>query len=39
MSVRYTRDALGDLEQISSYLAQHDPAVAAAFLDAVNAVA
>lgn len=38
MSVRYTRDALGDLEQISSYLAQHNPAVAAALLDAVESV-
>lgn len=38
MSVRYTRDALRDLDQISSYLADHDPAVAAALLDAVDAV-
>lgn len=38
MSVRYTREALRDLDQISSYLAQHDPAVAAALLDAVDAV-
>lgn len=38
MSVRYTRDALHDLDQISSYLAQHDPAVAAALLDAVELV-
>jgi toxin ParE1/3/4 len=38
MSVRYTRDALYDLDQISSYLAEHDPAVAAALLDAVESV-
>ncbi len=38
MSARYTRDALRDLDQISSYLAEHDPAVAAALLDAIEAV-
>lgn len=38
MSARYTREALNDLDQISSYLAQHDQAVAAAFLDAVEGV-
>ena len=39
MSARYTREALADLDQISSYLAQHGTAVAAAFLDAVETVA
>jgi toxin ParE1/3/4 len=39
MSARYTREALADLNQISSYLAKQNPAVAAAFLDAVEAVA
>lgn len=38
MSVRYTREALDDLNQISSYLAKHNPAVAAALLEAVEAV-
>lgn len=38
MSARYTRDALNDLDQISSYLAKHDPTVAAAFLEAVDSV-
>jgi addiction module RelE/StbE family toxin len=39
MSARYTRDAINDLDQISSYLAKHDPAVAGALLDAVELVA
>lgn len=38
MSVRYTREALGDLDQISSYLAEHNPAVAATFLNAIKSV-
>jgi len=38
MSARYTREALGDLDQISSYLAEHNSAVAAAFLNAINSV-
>jgi addiction module RelE/StbE family toxin len=38
MSARYTRDALRDLDQISSYLAERNPAVAAGLLDAVEAV-
>jgi toxin ParE1/3/4 len=39
MSARYTREALADLDQISSYLAKQDSAVGAAFLDAVESVA
>ena len=27
MSARYTREALGDLDQISTYLAQRNPAI------------
>ena len=38
MSARYTRDAINDLDQISSYLAKHDPAVAGALLDAVELI-
>ena len=38
MSARYTREALDDLDQISAYLAQRNPAVAAGFLDAVESV-
>lgn len=38
MSARYTRDALSDLDQISSYLAKHDPTVASSFLEAVDLV-
>lgn len=39
MSARYTREALADLDQISSYLAQQNTAVAAAFLNAIESVA
>ncbi|MBM3526964.1 MAG: type II toxin-antitoxin system RelE/ParE family toxin [Alphaproteobacteria bacterium] len=39
MSVRYTRDALHDLDQISSYIAQHNTRAAAAVLEAVETVA
>lgn len=39
MSLRYTREAIRDLDQISSYLAERNPIVAAAFLDAVETVA
>ena len=38
MSPRYTRDALHDLDRISTYLARHDPAAAAALLNAVESV-
>lgn len=38
MSVRYTRDALRDLDQISSYVAEQNVAAAAGFLDAVETV-
>lgn len=38
MSARYTRDALRDLDQISSYLAKHDPVIASALLNAVELV-
>jgi plasmid stabilization system protein ParE len=35
MSVRYTRNALDDLDQISSYLADRNPAAADRFLGAI----
>ena len=38
MSARYTREALADLDQISTYLAQRNPAAAGGFLNAVEAV-
>jgi toxin ParE1/3/4 len=38
VSVRYTRDALHDLDQISSYLAKRNIRAAAAILDAVETV-
>jgi addiction module RelE/StbE family toxin len=38
MSVRYTRDALRDLEQISSYLAEQNAPAAAGLLDAVEKI-
>jgi plasmid stabilization system protein ParE len=38
VSVRYTRDALEDLEQISAYLGELNPSAAAAVLDAIERV-
>ena len=38
MSARYTREALGDLDRISTYLAQRNPAAAGGFLNAVETV-
>ncbi len=38
MTVRYTRDALQDLDQISAYLTERNPKTAAAVLDAVETV-
>ncbi len=37
MSVRYTREALRDLDQISSYIAARNIPAAAALLDAIEA--
>ena len=38
MTVRYTRDALEDLEQISAYLSGLNPSAAAAVLSAIERV-
>jgi addiction module RelE/StbE family toxin len=38
MSVRYTRDALRDLDQISAYIARHNVNAAADFLASVETV-
>jgi addiction module RelE/StbE family toxin len=38
MSVRYTRNALRDLDQISSYLEERNAIAAARFVDAVETV-
>ncbi len=38
MTARYTREALSDLDQISNYLAERNPAVAGGFLNAVQQV-
>lgn len=38
MSVRYTREALRDIDQISSYIAERNVGVAAAFLESVASV-
>ena len=39
MSLRYTREALHDLDEISSYIAERNVSAAGAFLDAVATVA
>ena len=39
MTVRYTRDALQDLNEISSYLAERSPSAAAAVLDTIERTA
>jgi addiction module RelE/StbE family toxin len=39
MHLRYTREALRDLDEISSYIAERNVAAAAAFLNAVATVA
>jgi addiction module RelE/StbE family toxin len=38
MSVRYTRDALRDLDQISAYLARHNVSAATDFLASIEAI-
>ena len=38
MTVRYTREALSDLNQIASYIAERSPVGAARVLDAVQTV-
>jgi len=39
MSLRYTRDALRDIDEISTYIGEHNVVAGAAFLDAFAAVA
>jgi len=39
VTVRYTRDALRDLDEIAAYLTERNPLAAAAVLDAVEKVA